>query len=277
MTVVMALVFAGAVLLSGLGVGMAAAGTSGVQFANDDGSGYTAVTDGSATTVDVTVTADADGLTDQPVDLVVVQNGEAVTSLSKTVSPAADSSETVSFELNPSEEGLSPGDYDLDANVNGTAERTSLTVEEPPAEPSVSGVSNDTIVKNGSTMFSADLAATDGSSYSGPAEITVADADGNMVYTDTVDPVNVSAGETGSVEFEINESDIDGNVTIGDEYDVGVSWGEYNSEPATLTVQEEGALAGAISLPADSPATDPVFIGGVLAVLAFLGLAAKAE
>lgn len=272
-----------AVLLgSVVAAGPAAAAASSVSL----GSGsYTVAEDGTGD-ITVDVSADSSGITEETLaigiqDPEVADSQNPVVQKTKTINVSASSTQSFTFSIDASTHSnvLDAGEtYDVyaDAPDSGvTTAPVSLTVEQSPSvsigsDPVEFDRSNDETTV-GVTVDAGDQPVSD------TVEFTV-DANGTEQYSAT-QSVDINASETQTVEFAVNHSDVDLDAIDEDEnasVTAALQSGGYSAQ-ADASVQSGILGGGAVGDGADFGGDGPLIIGGIVAVVALLALAARAQ
>lgn len=209
--------------------------------------------------VTVDVTADADGISNETLELDVTDSdGNVVHTHSKTIDVAADSTETFTFTVDPEAESLAPGNYTLDAAAGGVTSGTSdLTVDdvqEPSASWSQTGYELFQSGGDSNTVeYTLDAGDRDQTSN---VTVSVTDPDGNTAFETIEQDVSVSAGNTTTGTVTLSSSDVDMTGT----HSLSVDWSgatmttDLNvSDPSDPTIRAD---TEAVSMYNESDAQD---------------------
>ncbi|WP_135534468.1 hypothetical protein [Halostella pelagica] len=253
-------------VLGAFAVGPAAAAAGNVTF----GATNYDVDETTTATVEINVTADSAGLSNQTVSMAVVDTSAetAVATYERQVDVAANSTKTVTIDVSPSEQGIDPGTYSVEATVDGVTATSSMTVNAV-ADQSVTLDQSEYSVNGSETTVNATLSAG-GQDRVGPVEFVVLDRNDSVVHSETMDDYTLSSGTSATESFTVAPGDVpdSGNYTVEVVY-------ASTSATAPLTVDTEDAPIGGGVI--SDAAGDPIAIAGVLVVLLLIGLAARAE
>ena len=234
------------------------------------------VSETGSTDTGIDVTADADGVNDTLSVDIVDSDGDVVTTYTQDVDVAANTTETVMIPLDASSSAfdLAPGEYTLAASVSGQTSTSTLTVTEDPSV-SVAQDSYEVAPENDSVDVTAELAAGDNAATD-DVVVQVLDENDSVVYETTETGVSLNASETKDVTYTIDSADVNGS--DGDSYVVDVRWsGGVGTSSLDVVSQDDSVIGGGVVDDASSTLNDPVLIGGIVALVALLGIAAKAE
>lgn len=224
------------------------------------------------TTAGVTfnVTADSGGITNQTLSVAVVDESAGATTATyeRQVDVSANSTKAVTIDISPEQQGIAPGTYSLQANIDGVTATSTLTVNEV-ADQSVTLDQSEYSVNGSEATVNATLSAG-GQDRVGPVEFVVLNDSGDVVHSETMNDYTLASGTSATESFTIAPSDVsDGNYTVEAVY-AGVS----ASAPLTVENTEDAPVGGGVI---EDAAGDPIAIVGVLVVLLLIGLAVRAE
>ncbi|ERJ06597.1 hypothetical protein HLRTI_001303 [Halorhabdus tiamatea SARL4B] len=261
-----ALALVAALIMSVFAAGPAAAAASNVSIEATDYDVDEPTTAG----VTFNVTADAGGISNQTLSVAVVDESASSTTATyeRQVDVAANQTKAVTIDVSPEQQGIAPGTYSLQANVDGVTATSTLTVNEV-ADPSVTLDQSEYSVNGSAATVNATLSAG-GQDRVGPVEFVVLNDSGGVVHSETMDDYSLSASSTADESFTIAPADVNaGNYTVE-----AVYAGTSASAPLTVENTDDAPVGGGVISDA---AGDPVALGGVAVVIVLIGLAARAE
>ncbi|WP_431359057.1 CARDB domain-containing protein [Halovenus amylolytica] len=173
-------------------------------------------------------------------------------------------SQTVTFEFDT--DGVAPGDYDTEVQTDDSSDTADVTIEEVPeeAEYTLSNLdpADATVTESDDPIdISADVENVGDETGEQDIELSITDDSGSVVYSDTVEDVELDGGNSTTVTFEDAPA---GDLAPG-EYTHEVS-SDDDSTAGSLTVEEapDEAFFGVTITATNSP----VVVGGELTVTA---------